>query len=128
MNALEPDFDTEYEQILKSAPDYTPGKVNDFRGYISKLVTRTVEGKRSVEGFIKLCSALSKDETGVLAQHNIMLEAIIISSFRMREYDIEYETENGIDTAKTKHATLSKMVTGLLVNIFFISAIPLLQT
>ncbi|KAI8990007.1 transcription factor/nuclear export subunit protein 2-domain-containing protein [Pilobolus umbonatus] len=113
-------FEEELEQAKIDAADYKLCKSGVFRNNISNACYEAYEGIRSVPGFIKIATAIIKDEEGYFSQFDISARLLFINSLKSQDIDLEIlRDENPTDPLKKemlkkRTECLTSMISGLV--------------
>ncbi|KAI9271323.1 transcription factor/nuclear export subunit protein 2-domain-containing protein [Sporodiniella umbellata] len=112
---IDPLFEQELTDIKKKAEEYSRIKTNAFRTSISRSVTDTYRGRRSVPSFIRLSTAIIKDEDRFFKDKQINVFGMFTNTLKSMDIRLEMlrETEE-VEEIKARTDILVRMINGLL--------------
>lgn len=116
---INPDFEEEIKHIKELSNGYSRVADNDFRLNISRCVTDTYRGLRSIDSFVLFASAVIIDQDGFFKERQLQVFNMFINT--LKSMDIRLEILRESEEAKHKEELvfhtniLTKMINGLVV-------------
>ncbi|KAG1469172.1 hypothetical protein G6F56_003410 [Rhizopus delemar] len=115
---INPDFEEEIKHIKELSNGYSRVADNDFRLNISRCVTDTYRGLRSIDSFVLFASAVIIDQDGFFKERQLQVFNMFINT--LKSMDIRLEILRESEEAKHKEELvfhtniLTKMINGLV--------------
>lgn len=114
-------YELEYEAIRLIAAKHEDSNISEFRKKISRICNDTYVGERSIDGFVKIATAIIKDEEGHFQLSELPTQTLFINSLKSEDIDLEVLREMKENMAQLvpeynlKSQNLIKMIKGLVV-------------